>query len=149
MLAESHAAATDLGLHLTAVQAITEGDLELAFESAVADGAQALLILPDVLFNAHRRRIAALAADRRLPTMYPVREYVEAGGWLAYGESLQDLHYRATGYVDRILRGAAPGELPMERPVSFDLVVNVKSSERLGITIPPDVAGQVTDWIEG
>ncbi len=100
-------------------------------------------------FNfAHRGRVVELATKRRLPAIFPFREFVEAGGLMSYGVSLPDLFHRAAGYVDRILKGARPGDLPVERPRKFDLVVNLKTAKALGLTLPPSVLLQASEIIE-
>jgi putative tryptophan/tyrosine transport system substrate-binding protein len=113
-----------------------------AFESAFAGMAQehvdALLVLPHPLVYQHRTHLVALAAERHLPTLWgPFRECVDAGGLMAYGPSLRDLYRRAAYFVDRILKGAKPGDLPVEQPTRFELVINLKTAQALGITIPP------------
>jgi putative ABC transport system substrate-binding protein len=101
-----------------------------------------------VLVNVHRVRINTLALGARLPTIYSVREYVEAGGLMSYGANLADLFRRAAGYVDKILRGAKPAELPIEQPTKFELVVNLTTAKTIGLTIPPDFLALVDEVIE-
>src|SRR6185503_10809008 len=97
----------------------------------------ALLVLSDVMLNSHRSRVADLAARNRLPAVYGVRESVEAGGLMSYGPSFLDLYRRSTAYVDKILKGAKPGDLPVEQPSKFELVINLKAASTLGLTVPP------------
>jgi putative ABC transport system substrate-binding protein len=104
-----------------------------AFESLKAD---ALYVTTDALFNANRIRINTFALSARLPTIYPFREHVEAGGLMSYGANIPDLFRRAAGYVDRILRGAKPADLPVEQPIKFDLIVNLSTAKALGLTVP-------------
>jgi ABC-type uncharacterized transport system substrate-binding protein len=110
--------------------------------------AGALLVLGDVMFVTHRIRLADLAAKSRLPAMYPAREYVEAGGLMSYGHFFPELFRRAATYVDKILKGAKPADLPVEQPTKFELVITLKTAKTLGLSIPPSVlvrADQVID----
>jgi putative ABC transport system substrate-binding protein len=109
------------------------------FAAMVRERAVALLVLSDPLTVLHRTRLADLAAKRRLPTMYPWREFVDAGGLMAYGPSLPDLYRRAATYVDKILKGAKPADLPVEQPTRFELVINLKTAKALGLTIPQSI----------
>jgi len=111
-------------------------------------GVDALLVLTDPLtLERHVSAIVALAQQTRLPAMYPWRSYVEAGGLMVYGASLPDIHRRAATYVDKILKGAKPADLPVEQPTTFELVINLKSAEALGLTIPPSLLFQATEVI--
>jgi putative tryptophan/tyrosine transport system substrate-binding protein len=114
-------------------------DIEGAFAAAAREGADALLVLRSPLFFDARARLTALAAQHRLPAMYGWRAYVEAGGLMAYGVNLVDIDRRAPTYVDKILRGAKPAELPVEQPTKFELVLNLKTAQALGITMPPSL----------
>jgi putative ABC transport system substrate-binding protein len=118
-----------------------------AFTAMTSAHAGALLVLGDAMFRLHRRRLAELAVTSHLPTMYLTRPYVEAGGLMAYGPSLADLFRRAAAYVDKILKGATPADLPVEQPTKFELVINLKTAEALGLTIPPTVLFQATEII--
>jgi putative ABC transport system substrate-binding protein len=100
------------------------------------------------MFFSERRRLLDLAAKNRLPAVYPQREFVDAGGLMAYGPDLADLFRRAATYVDKILRGAKPGDLPVEQPTKFELVVNLKTAEALGLTIPQSVLGRADEVIQ-
>jgi putative ABC transport system substrate-binding protein len=97
---------------------------------------------------AHRAQLAALAAEHRLPTVYLLKENVDAGGFMAYGPDLRDNFRRAAGYVDRILKGARPGDLPIEQPTKFELAINLKTAKALGIAIPPSVLARVDRIVE-
>ena len=97
----------------------------------------ALITIEDPLTNTHRKQIADFAAGIGLPSMHGLREFVEAGGLMSYGASLSDLYRRAAIYVDKILRGAKPGDLPVEQPTKFELVINLKTAKALGIEVPP------------
>ena len=110
--------------------------------------ADTLLVLPSPMFYAERRRLAELAARRRLPAVYETREFVEAGGLMSYGPSFPDMYRRAATYVDRILKGAKPGDLPMEQPTKFDFVINLKTAKALGLTIPPAVLARADALIQ-
>jgi len=101
--------------------------------------AGALIVLPDGFFLAQARRIAELATQHRLPTIFFIREAVEAGGLMSYGQNILEQFYRAATYVDKILKGAKPGDLPVEQPTQFELVINLKTAKALGITIPQSI----------
>jgi putative ABC transport system substrate-binding protein len=113
--------------------------LDGAFEEAKKERAQALITLSSPLTLASRSRIGALAIKRRLPTMFLYRAHVEAGGLMSYGPDLPGMHRHCADYVARILKGAKPGELPVERPTKFELVINLKTAKALGLTIPPSL----------
>ncbi|PYO10937.1 MAG: hypothetical protein DMD75_12285 [Candidatus Rokuibacteriota bacterium] len=98
--------------------------------------ASALTVMPSSMFISERRHLVALAAKNRLPAVYPLREFVDAGGLMAYGPNLPDLSRRAATYVDKILKGAKPADLPIEQPTTFELVINLKTAKALGLTIP-------------
>jgi putative tryptophan/tyrosine transport system substrate-binding protein len=111
-------------------------EIEHAFANLIKDRAQGLIVLPHAVTNANRARIASLAAGHRLPGMYPDSEYVEAGGLMSYAPNYSDQHRRAATFVDKILKGAKPADLPIEQPTKFELVVNMKTAKALGLTIP-------------
>jgi putative tryptophan/tyrosine transport system substrate-binding protein len=119
-----------------------------AFETAAREGAVALLLTPNPLANAHRARIIQLAARLRWPAIYPQRQFVDEGGLMAYAASQAELWRRAAVYVDKILKGANPADLPIEQPMTFDFVVNLKTAQALGITFPNEIMLQVTDVIQ-
>ena len=138
-LQATEAAGRVLALQLQVLEARDLNDFETALAAAKKGRAQALHVLPSAAFFAHRARIVDLVAKIRLPTMYEHREFVTPGGLMAYGPSLPELFRRATVYVDKILKGAKPADLPVEQASRFELVVNLKTAKALGLTIPPSV----------
>ena len=116
-----------------------EDDYERAFASAVRERADAMLVVNVSINFAHRSRIVALAARHRLPAEYFFREAVEAGGLAAYGVDVRDLAHGAAGYIDRILRGAKPGDLPVQLPTKFELSINLKTAKALGLKVPQSI----------
>jgi putative tryptophan/tyrosine transport system substrate-binding protein len=145
---ESEAAAPVLGLQLQYCGVRGPEGFETGFASAVEARADGLVTLLSPLVVNYRARIAELAAKHRLPALYPVREFADAGGLMAYGPSLPGLYRRTAYFVDRILKGAKPADLPVEQPREFDFVVNMKTARELGITFPPEILLQVTEMIE-
>ena len=149
MLAGAEAAARGLGVRLQFVEASRDpADLDRAFSDMTRARAGALTLLPSNLFFRERRRLVDLAARHRLPTVYPWRDAVDAGGLMCYGASLTDSSRRAATYVDKILKGAKPGDLPVEQPTKFELVINLKTAKALGLTIPPLVLLRADQIIE-
>jgi putative tryptophan/tyrosine transport system substrate-binding protein len=128
-----------LGLKLQYVDVRGAGDIEPAFQAAKKDRADAVLVLGSPLGVSHRARFAELAARSRLPTMHQAGEFVEAGGLVTYGVNIVDLWRRAATYVDRILKGAKPADLPVEQPTRFELIVNLNAARQIGLAIPPNV----------
>jgi putative ABC transport system substrate-binding protein len=142
-------AARELRLHLHVVELRRAEELDAAFAAMPQEGADALIVGSDpVRMYSLRGRIADLAAKSRLPAMYEWREYVAAGGLMSYGPSLPDIHRRTATYVDKILKGAKPADLPVEQPVKFDLVINLKTAKALGLTIPPTLLFQADEVIK-
>ena len=135
-----------IDLQLVMVDELDE--LATAFSTMKRGGADALLVLADARLNGARQRITGLAAAHRLPAMYESREFAEAGGLVSYGPNLAELHRRAAGYVDKILKGGKPAEMPVEQPTEFELVVNLKTAKILGIRIPSSVLLRADEVIE-
>ena len=138
-------AARAMGLEPLLLDVRTPDQIAPAFAQAVRQGAHGLVVGIETLSQSNRKAIVELAAEHRLPAMYAAREFVEAGGLMAYGVSYADLYYRAAGFADRILKGAAPGELPIERPAKFAFSINRRTAKSLDIVIPPDILLRA-DW---
>jgi putative tryptophan/tyrosine transport system substrate-binding protein len=145
---ETQAAARALGLRLHSQDVQGPQDLEGAFALTAQPRPDALLVLSDALLSMHRQHIAAFATQHRLPAMYGRRDYVEAGGLMAYGVDFRDHFHRAAAYVDNILKGAKPADLPVEQPMRFELVINLKTAEALGLTVPPTLLARADEVIE-
>jgi putative ABC transport system substrate-binding protein len=137
-----------LKVRLHAVEARAPAEFAEAFSAATKARAGALIIVSGSMFFAHRARLAELAIRSRLPSMYLLKEYAEAGGLMTYGVDLRDSFRRAAGYVDRILKGAKPGDLPVEQPTKFELVINLKTAKALGLTMPAAVLARADQIIE-
>jgi putative tryptophan/tyrosine transport system substrate-binding protein len=146
-MSEREAEARTLGLHLSVLEARSPSEIEKAFTTMVTERAGALMVLTDILFITHRRRIVELAAKAHLPATYPEREFVYAGGLMFYGVSLSDMYRRSATYVDRILKGAKPGDLPIEQPSKLELAVNLKTAKALGLAIPQSVLARADEII--
>jgi putative ABC transport system substrate-binding protein len=114
-------------------------DIEAAFRAAGKERAGAVLVLSSLVLNSHRKQVVHSALKSRLPAIYPLREYVEAGGLMYYGANTLDLFRRAATYVDKILKGAKPADLPVEQPIKFEFIINLKAAKQIGLTIPPNV----------
>ena len=138
-LKETEAGAKRLGIRLQILEARSPDDLEDAFRAATKEQANALIVLADALFFAQRGRLGNLGIKHRLPAMFDDAQSVDAGGLVSYGASLTDLFRRAAGYVDKILKGARPADIPVEQPMKFELIVNLKTAKQIGLTIPPNV----------
>ena len=144
----AEAAARSLAVHLQQLQVRGPEEFDHAFAAITKEGAGAVLILADPMTFFHRLRLAELAAKRRLPTMYGVRGYVEAGGLMSYWAHQADLYRRVASFVDRILKGAKPSDLPIEQPTRFELVINLKTARALGLTIPASLLRRADDVID-
>jgi putative ABC transport system substrate-binding protein len=141
-------AAEKLGVHPQVIGAPNPNDLDSAFAAMGQQRAQAVFVIGSVMHTLHRSRIAQLARDRRLPSGCLLREYAEAGCLMSYSPALADLWRRSAGYVAKILRGARPGDLPIEQPTKFDLVINLKTAKALGLTIPQTLLLRADQVIE-
>jgi putative tryptophan/tyrosine transport system substrate-binding protein len=142
------AAARSLGVQLQLLEAQGPNEFSTAFAAMAKEHVGALLVMADWLFNDHGARLADLAIENRLPSMYGVRENVEAGGLMSYGPNLLDIYRRAGTYVDKILKGAKPADLPVEQPTKFELVINAKTAKALGLTIPPALLARADQVID-
>ncbi|HJR05560.1 MAG TPA: ABC transporter substrate-binding protein [Methylomirabilota bacterium] len=148
MLTGAEVAARELGVRLQFVEAPRDpADFDRAFSDMTRARAGALTMLPSNLFFREQRRLVDLATRYRLPTVYPSREFVDAGGLMSYGANLTDSCRRAATYVDKILKGAKPADLPVEQPTKFELVINLKTAKARGLTIPPSVLGRADQVI--
>jgi len=138
-LKETELAARAFGIQLQHLDVLDPKDIQTAFRAASKGGADAVLVLQSPVFNPRRIHLAELAVKNRLPAMYPQGEYVEDGGLMTYGPSMTDLFRRGATYVDKILKGAKPADLPIEQPKKFEFIVNLKAAKQIGLTIPPNV----------
>ncbi len=145
---EVEAAGQALGIQIQSLVILRMDDLENAFSAISQERPDALLIVTTYFMVANQARIIEFAAKRRLPTIYAWNPFVSAGGLMSYGVDFQHLYRRAATYVDKILKGAKPGDLPIERPTKFDLAINLKTAKTLGLTIPPEVLLQATKVIK-
>jgi putative ABC transport system substrate-binding protein len=148
LLKEYGAAARALGLQLQFVEVRRADGLDKAFADASKGRANAVVPFGGAMFFDERKRFVGLVARHRLPATYPVREWVDVGGLMFYGVDLADLHRRAAGYVDKILKGAKPGDLPIEQPTKFELVINRKTAKALGLTLSPAVLARADEVVE-
>jgi ABC-type uncharacterized transport system substrate-binding protein len=146
-MGEAQATARTLGLEVTTSEIRRAEDISPAFD-ALKGRADALYVCVDPLVNTHRIRINTLALAARLPTMHGLREYVEAGGLMSYGPNIPDLYRRAGDYVDKILKGVKPADIPVQQPTKFDLVVNLTTARALGIEVPPTLLARADEVIE-
>jgi len=148
MLNGAEVAGRALGVQLQFVDARGLENFDGAFSDMTSAGAGALTVLPSARLLREHRRLVDLAAKNRLPAVYTSREFVDAGGLMAYGANLADLYRRAATYVDKILKGAKPGDLPVEQPTKFELVINLKAAKALGLEVPPLLVAQADELIE-
>jgi putative ABC transport system substrate-binding protein len=148
MLRQADDSVRGLGMQLVILDARTPSEIDAAFATMSSRRVDGVLVLRDAMFRAQRAQITALAAKKRLPAVYGLREEAEAGGLMAYGASVPQLYRRAATYVDRILKGEKPGDLPVEQPTRFELVINLKTARALGLTIPPSLLQRADQVIE-
>jgi putative ABC transport system substrate-binding protein len=144
---ELQAAAQALQVALQRQEIAGPSEIEYAFASLIKGHSQGLVVLPHAVTLAHRTHIVGLAEKNRLPAIYPDRQFVESGGLMSYGTNFSDLHRRAAIYVDKILKGAKPADLPVEQPKKFELVINLKAAKQIGLTIPPNVLARADKMI--
>jgi putative ABC transport system substrate-binding protein len=147
-LREIQAAGRALGVRLDFFEARDPSQLDSALSRMEKERARALIVTPAPLFGSRRSRIVDFVARRRLPSMFYSKEYVDAGGLLSYGPSFPDSYRRAATYVDKILKGAKPADLPVEQPTKFELVINLKTAKQIGLTIPPNVLARADKVIK-
>ena len=147
-LKETQRAGKTMGLQVHSLEVQKHGDFAGAFKAAATARAGALIVLQSALTNTHRTQIVQLAAKSRLPTMFEEATHVEAGGLMSYGPSFFELQRRAAIFVDKILRGAKPADLPVEQPTKFEFVINLKTAKQIGLTIPPNVLARADKVIK-
>ena len=145
---ETQDAVQGLAMQLQSLEVRGPNDFEGAFQAAAKRQARALSVVSDSLMFSNRKRLLDLAAKHRLPTMHTQSLWVEAGGLISYGTSLPDLWRRAATYIDKILKGAKPADLPVEQPTKFELVINLKTAKQIGLTIPPNVLARADKVIK-
>jgi putative ABC transport system substrate-binding protein len=147
-LDETHAAAKRLSIEIKPFEVRTPADIERAIETAAAERASALIAFDDPVIHSARARIVALAAKNKLPAMYGTREFADEGGLMAYGPHRPDLYRRTAAFVDKILKGAKPAEIPVEQPTTFELIVNRKAATALGLDLPTSLLLRANEVIE-
>ena len=147
-LRETQAAGRSLGIQLQVLEVKAAPDLETALQAARKWRAGGLIVLTDPVTLYHRKQLANLAGQYRLPAIYSERLFVESGGLISYGANDRKMHQRAAIYVDKILKGAKPGDLPIEQPTKFELIINLKTAKALGLTIPPSLLQRADQVIE-
>jgi len=146
---EMKAAALALGLKLEQVGvAIDSEGLEIAFQTAVRERVNVVITISSPVIFSQRKRIVELAGKYRLPAIYSQKEFVDEGGLMSYGIDYRDLHRRAATYVDKILRGTKPADLPVEQPTKFEFVINLKAAKQIGVTIPPNILARADNVIK-
>ncbi len=145
---ETESAARTLGVTLQSVEFRSTQELDSAFSAIARGRADALVAVSDPLTLASRQRIVEFAAKNRLPAIYAAREFVDAGGLIGYGVSYPHLYHRAASFVDKILKGAKPGDLPVEQPTKFELVINLKTARTLGLNIPQSLLARADEVIQ-
>jgi len=144
----TEAAAGIRGVELRTIEVAVPDEIPTGFEAAEAGAAEALVVVPDAMFWNERARIVALAAKHRMPAIYPEREYADDGGLLAYGPSIPAQFRRAATYVDKILKGAKPADLPVQQPTKFELIINLRTAKALGLTVPQSLLARADEVIE-
>jgi putative tryptophan/tyrosine transport system substrate-binding protein len=145
---ETQGAGRTLGIEVQSLEVRGPDDLDGAFEASRKQRPAAMITVEDPLTFSYRKRIVDFATEQQLPSLHGVREFVEVGGLISYGTNLDDLYRRAAGYVDKILKGAKPADLPVEQPTKFDLVINLTTAKALGLTVPPSLLARADEVIE-
>jgi putative ABC transport system substrate-binding protein len=145
---ETMRAAGTMGIELKSLEVRTPADIDGALDVAAGQHADVLVTVEDPLTNDHRRKIAEFAAGKRLPTVAGLRIFVDAGGLMSYGANVGDVFRQSVGYVEKVLKGAKPSELPVEQPTRFELVINLKTAKALGLNIPPLILARADEVIE-
>jgi putative ABC transport system substrate-binding protein len=148
MMAEAKEAALTLGVHLRLVAVHAPDDLDRAFSTITGERADAILIFPSPMLFNQRKRIVDLAEEHRLPIVAMGKEFVQLGGFMSYGADIMDFNRRCVAYVDKILKGAKPADLPVEQPTKFELFINLKTAKTFGIEIPPSLVARADEVIE-
>lgn len=148
MLDDTHITARSLGVKIQVVEARKAADFDAAFAAIAQARAEALIVMVNPMFSGQRRHIIERAAKHQLPAIYEWKEFPRSGGLISYGADVQDIYRRAAGVVHKILRGAKPGEIPVEGPIRFDVSVNLKTAKALGLTIPKSILSQAMETIE-
>ena len=147
-LRETELAADAFGVKLQFLDILGPKDIQTAFQDARKGRADAVLVLAGSILNSHRTQVVELVVKSRLPAIYPYPEYLEDGGLMTYSVSFTDLFRRATTYVDKILKGSKPADLPVEQPTKFELIINLKAAKQIGLTIPPSVLARADKVIK-
>ena len=148
MLKDTQATAGSLGVQIQVVEAKEVSDFDGAFAAMVQERAEALIVMINPMYNLQRRHIIERADKHRLPAIYEWKEFVQSGGLLSYGADVQDIYRRSAGFVDKILKGAKPSDLPVEGPTRFDIAVNLKTAKALGLTIPQSILSRSVATLE-
>jgi len=148
MLKDTQARGRSLGIQIQVVEAKEAADFDGAFAAMVKERAEALIVMINPMYNVQRRHIIERADKHRLPAIYEWKEFVQSGGLLSYGADVQDIYRRAAGFVDKILKGARPADLPVEGPTRFDVSVNLKTAKALGLTIPQSILAQSVETLQ-
>jgi putative tryptophan/tyrosine transport system substrate-binding protein len=145
---ESKAAGDRLGLETHPIRVKELTTLDASFTEIQQTGVDALAVPADAQFDARREQIVQLTAEYRLPAIYEHKPFIDAGGLLSYGPNIDQMSYRAASYIDKILKGAKPGDLPIEQPTAFELVINLKTANQLGLAIPPLILARANEVVE-